>query len=92
MFDIVAHACHTLRMKDAVIRARIDESLKRDAEKVLRRIGLSTTEAIRMFFTQVTLHNGIPFPIAAPGSPLDVNDILHPPEKRNAALDLIDED
>jgi len=79
-------------MKDAVIRARVDETLKNDAEKVFERIGLSTTEAIRMFLTQVSLHKGIPFPIIAPGSPLDVEDILHPAEKRNAALDLIDED
>jgi addiction module RelB/DinJ family antitoxin len=79
-------------MKDAVIRARIDESLKNEAERVLGRMGLSTTEAIRMFLTQVSLHKGIPFPIAVPGSPLDVDDIVHPVEKRNAALDLIDED
>ena len=67
-------------------------ALKKEAERVLGRIGLSTTEAIRMFLTQVTLHKGIPFPIVAPGSPLDVDDIVHPVEKRNAALDLIDED
>ena len=90
--DHVAHAFYAFDMKNAVIRARIDESLKNDAEMVLARIGLSTAEAIRMFLTQVTLHKGIPFPIAAPGSPLDVDDILHPAEKRNAALDLIDED
>ena len=79
-------------MKEAVVRARIDASLKRDAEKVLQRIGLSTTEAIRMFLTQVKLHKGIPFPVVVPGSPLDVDDILHPAEKRSQALDLIDDD
>jgi len=79
-------------MKNAVVRARVDETLKKNAEEVLGNIGLTTTEAIRMFFTQVTLHKGIPFPIKTPGSPLDVDDILHPAEKRNAALDLIDED
>ena len=91
-FDCVARGGHGAGMKDAVIRARIDEALKKEAERVLGRIGLSTTEAIRMFLTQVTLHKGIPFPIVAPGSPLDVDDIVHPVEKRNAALDLIDED
>lgn len=79
-------------MREEVVRARIDASLKMDAEKVLKRIGLSTTEAIRMFLTQVKLHEGIPFPVVAPGSPLDVDDILHPAEKRSQALDLIDED
>ena len=92
LFGCVALVCYGVDMKDAVIRARIDESLKNDAEKVLGRMGLSTTEAIRMFLTQVSLHKGIPFPITAPGSPLDVDDIVHPVEKRNAALDLIDED
>ena len=90
--DYVAHRGYGFGVKDAVIRARVDESLKREAEKVLGALGLSTTEAIRMFLTQLTLHRGIPFPIVTPGSPLDVEDVLHPAEKRNSALDLLDED
>ncbi len=79
-------------MKEAVVRARIESSLKKDTENILKSVGLSTTEAIRMFFTQVKLHKGIPFPIIVPGSPLDIEDIIHPATKRNQVLDLIDED
>ncbi len=52
--------------KTAVIHARVEPRLKRDAEGVLERIGLSTTEAITLFMHQVVIHKGIPFPIRIP--------------------------
>jgi len=52
--------------KIATVRARIDPNLKEDAEKVLEKVGLSTSDAIRLFLEQVRLHRGIPFPIAIP--------------------------
>ena len=58
-------------MKDAVIRARIDASLKARASEVLASCGLEVSDALRLFLRQVVAHNGIPFPIrgAAPGLP-----------------------
>ena len=32
------------------------------------KIGISTTEAIRLFLKQVELHNGLPFPVAIPNA------------------------
>lgn len=49
-----------------MIHARIDPKLKRSAERVFSKIGISTTEAIRLFLKQVELHNGLPFPVAIP--------------------------
>lgn len=40
--------------------------IKAKAEAILRRLGLSPTEAIRMFYTQITLRNGLPFEVALP--------------------------
>jgi DNA-damage-inducible protein J len=51
-----------------MIHARIDPRLKKSAERVFSRIGISTTEAIRLFLKQVELHKGLPFPIAIPNA------------------------
>jgi DNA-damage-inducible protein J len=41
-------------------------SSKRSAERVFTKIGISTTEAIRLFLKQVELHKGLPFPVSIP--------------------------
>ena len=52
--------------KTAVVSARIAPEVKRTAEKILGKLGLTTTEAITLFFQQINLRNGIPFPIEIP--------------------------
>ena len=48
------------------VQARIDTNLKASAEAVFSRLGISSTEAIRMFYAQVSLRNGIPFEVSIP--------------------------
>ena len=52
--------------KTQMVHARIDPRLKNSAERIFTRIGISTTEAIRLFLKQVELHKGLPFPVAIP--------------------------
>jgi len=52
--------------KTETIRARVEPELKRDAEAVLRKLGLSSSEAITLFLTQVKLNDGLPFPLRMP--------------------------
>ncbi len=52
--------------KTATIRARIQPELKDKAEYVFRRLGLSTTQAITLFYKQVELRGGLPFEVAIP--------------------------
>jgi DNA-damage-inducible protein J len=52
--------------KTETVRARVEPALKRDAEAVLRKIGLTSSEAITLFLTQVKLTNGLPFPVDVP--------------------------
>ncbi|MGA3188020.1 MAG: type II toxin-antitoxin system RelB/DinJ family antitoxin [Bryobacteraceae bacterium] len=52
--------------KTEMIHARIDPKLKKSTEAIFSKIGLSTTEAIRLFLTQVKLHRGLPFPVSTP--------------------------
>ena len=53
-------------MKNAAVHSRIQPEIKEQAERILQRLGLSPTEAIRMFYTQITLRNGLPFDVAIP--------------------------
>ena len=49
-----------------MIRARVEPELKREAEELFSSLGLSTTEAITLFYRQVTLHQGLPFAVRMP--------------------------
>ena len=54
--------------KTRMIHARIEPRLKKSAEHVFAKLGISTTEAIRLFLRQVELHKGLPFPVAIPNA------------------------
>lgn len=52
--------------KTAIIRARTYEDLKGEVENIFERLGISTSEAINLFFSQVKLHKGLPFDVKIP--------------------------
>ena len=52
--------------KRGFINARIEPKLKKSAEAVLDKIGLSTTDALTIFFKQVVAHKGMPFEVKVP--------------------------
>jgi DNA-damage-inducible protein J len=54
--------------KTALITARIDPDLKRETKKVLDEIGLTTTQAITLFFKQIAMRKGLPFAVAIPNA------------------------
>ncbi|MDE3001431.1 MAG: type II toxin-antitoxin system RelB/DinJ family antitoxin [Gemmatimonadota bacterium] len=54
--------------KTEFIRARVEPELKSQAEEVFTRLGLSTTEAITLFYCQVTMRGGLPFEVRVPNS------------------------
>jgi len=53
-------------MKDTTIRSRIDPETKQEAQILLKRFGLSMSDAIRLFLHQVVLEKGLPFEIRLP--------------------------
>jgi len=75
-------------MKDAVVRARVSPDLKADAEKVFETLGINTTEAIRMFLSQVRLRRGLPFTVVVPEN----EDLLFSNAMRQSALDSVYDD
>lgn len=46
---------------DAVIRARIDEQTKQEASAVLAAMGLSVSDAIRLFMVRIATEKALPF-------------------------------
>ncbi len=48
------------------VQATIDSKLKAAAESVFASLGLTPSEAIRLFYTQVALHRGLPFELKIP--------------------------
>ena len=52
--------------KTATVRARIEPDLKEEVEQLFRELGLSTTDAINIFFKQVKLRHGLPFEVTIP--------------------------
>jgi len=55
-----------MSVKTQLIHARIEPSLKETVEAILKTLGLNTSEAIKLFFSQVVLSNGIPFDVKIP--------------------------
>ena len=54
--------------KTEMIRARVEPALKRQAEECFSELGLSATEAITLFYKQVTLRRGLPFDVRIPNA------------------------
>jgi DNA-damage-inducible protein J len=52
--------------KSSTIRARIEPDLKGKAEHIFQQLGLTTTQAITLFYKQVELKKGLPFDVAIP--------------------------
>ena len=52
--------------KNATIHARVDGQIKSRAEKILRRVGVSTSDAVNLLLHQIILRNGLPFDLRIP--------------------------
>ncbi len=48
------------------IQARIEPELKAAAESIFKKLGLSSSDAIRLFYKQVELREGLPFRLEIP--------------------------
>jgi len=56
-------------VKTETIRARIAPELKQRAEGIFATLGLNASQAITLFYRQVDLHHGLPFPLTIPPPP-----------------------
>jgi DNA-damage-inducible protein J len=54
--------------KTETIRTRVDSKLEARAEEVFNELGLTPSDAIRLFYRQVALRKGLPFDVAIPNA------------------------
>jgi DNA-damage-inducible protein J len=58
------------KAKTVVVQARIQPDLKDDTDQIFDKIGISRSEAIKVFLQQVRLHQGFPFALKVPNDNL----------------------
>jgi DNA-damage-inducible protein J len=49
-----------------MITTRVEPAVKKNAERIFKKLGMSTTEAISIFLSQVKLRKGLPFEVKIP--------------------------
>jgi len=54
--------------KTAQIYTRMDPDLKKRALRILNGLGISTADAVRIYFQQIVDSNGIPFKVSIPNA------------------------
>ncbi len=59
--------------KTATLNLRINPDVKKDAEAVLKQLGVPLSTAIDMYLRQIVLTGGIPFTISLPDVPRRVD-------------------
>ena len=81
--DTVIRVYYNECMNSALVQARLRPELKQEAERLLTEIGLSPSEAIRVFYTQITIQGGIPFEMKVPNKEtIQALEEMNDPEKR----------
>jgi DNA-damage-inducible protein J len=50
-------------IKDTVIQARVEKSLRDEVKPILYELGISLSESINIFLHQVKINKGLPFPV-----------------------------
>lgn len=72
--------------KSANVNVRMVPEVKNEAESILKEIGLAPSAAIELFYRQIILKRGLPFPLELPHPSPDVANL-----SKEALLDLLSE-
>ena len=56
-------------MKDATVSARVECSVKSEAEAILQKLGVPVSVVINSLYRQIIYRNGIPFSLTLPHEP-----------------------
>ena len=67
--------------KTTTISVRMDADLKINAESILSALGLTPSQAINVFYKQITFQHGLPFPVQIPERELNTASIKAMEEK-----------
>ena len=70
-----------------ILRTRVDAARKRRVDGVLKKIGITPSQAINMLYAQIELRKGLPFPVVAG----DNADLAVPDEHYGSVMARLDE-
>lgn len=62
--------------KTTVVKTQVESELKAEVEAVLDELGLTVSQAIMLYFKQIALQRGIPFPLQLPQSDSEIPPLL----------------
>lgn len=54
--------------QESVVRSRVDKRTKEKAEKIIGKLGLNMSDAIRIYLKQIINHKGLPFDMKLPSA------------------------
>ncbi len=55
-------------MKTAMLRARVEPDLKKEAEAILKQLGINPTQVVTMLYRQIVMARGLPFDVKVPNA------------------------
>lgn len=66
-----------MSIKSANLYVRIEPDIKEKVKNILSTFGISSSNAINMFYKQIILQRGLPFEVKIPSNkPINVNELL----------------
>ena len=69
-----------------VLHVRMDSKLKNNVSKILESLGLTESDAVKLFYRQVELHGGLPFDIKLPERILAEQKLIKELKKRRRVI------
>ena len=72
--------------KSMTLNLRVNPTVKQQAEDVLRTLGIPMATAIDIYLRQIGMTGGIPFPVALPKVPAQINADLMSSEELRAQI------
>lgn len=78
---------------EARISSRIDPKLKKQANAVLKKLGIKQSQAITMFYTQIAERKGLPFDVKVPNreTVAAMNENVSGKQRFNSVKDAMDD-
>lgn len=52
--------------QSTVLQVRVEETLREKAEKILRKLGISPSQIVKMLYAQIVMRQGVPFALSMP--------------------------